>query len=387
MGKPPTESAKRELLRTANLAHADSRPADSLARLHTVTSGDATLRILDAAGNRAREALRVLEDFTRFQLNDATLSRELKELRHAVAEALAPFGAQALTAARDTLGDVGTTISTESERNRTDGIDVVTANFKRGQESLRSLEEYAKCIDAESAERFEQIRYRLYILEKVMMTAIASHRRLADCRLYWLFTASACRGDALKTVADALQGGVDAVQLREKTGSDREVLQSALEIRKMTRDAQALFIVNDRPDLAVLAAADGVHVGQDELTVADVRKIVGPEMLIGVSTHNLAQARRAVEEGADYLGVGPVFPSRTKPFAEFAGLDFVRAAAANLSLPWFAIGGIDLDNIAEVTDAGATRVAVGNAISSADGPTETTRQLLSTLRLHTRPRL
>ncbi len=137
--------------------------------------------------------------------------------------------------------------------------------------------------------------------------------------------------------------------------------------------------MNDRPDLAVLSAADGVHVGQDELSVKDARAIVGPHALIGVSTHNIEQARRAVLDGADYIGVGPTFPSDTKKFESFAGLDFVRAVVAEIALPAFAIGGITLDNVSQVISAGLSRIALSGAIVNAPNPTTASRDFLAKL--------
>jgi thiamine-phosphate pyrophosphorylase len=133
--------------------------------------------------------------------------------------------------------------------------------------------------------------------------------------------------------------------------------------------------MNDRPDLAVLTDADGVHVGQEELSVRDARRIVGPGRLVGVSTHTIEQARQAVLDGADYIGVGPVFPSQTKQFGSFAGLQFVREAAGEITLPAFAIGGITTENVAEVLAAGATRIAVSAAICAAEDPGEAAREL------------
>jgi len=127
--------------------------------------------------------------------------------------------------------------------------------------------------------------------------------------------------------------------------------------------------MNDRPDLAVLACADGVHVGQKELDVRDVRRIVGPNLLIGVSTHTIEQARQAVLDGANYIGCGPTFPSGTKYFDHFPGLDFLRQVAAEISLPAFAIGGITRENLADVLATGFTRVAVGGAMAMSSNPT------------------
>jgi thiamine-phosphate pyrophosphorylase len=176
-----------------------------------------------------------------------------------------------------------------------------------------------------------------------------------------------------------LAAGVHVLQLRDKLLDDRELLARARRLRELTRGTDVLFIVNDRPDLAVLAEADGVHVGQDDLPLKDARKIVGPDMLIGVSTHSIEQARQAVLDGANYLGLGPTFPSGTKEFERFPGLDFLRRAAAEITLPAFAIGGITLGNLPQVLAAGIRRVAVGQAIVGAASPAEAARGMLAAL--------
>jgi len=137
--------------------------------------------------------------------------------------------------------------------------------------------------------------------------------------------------------------------------------------------------MNDRPDLAVLARADGVHVGQEELSVKDARTMVGPEALIGVSTHSIEQARQAVLDGANYLGVGPVFPSGTKHFDRFPGVELLRAVTAEIRLPVFAIGGIGLNNLAEVLQTGIRRIAVSGAVLNAPDPAATARGLAQRL--------
>ena len=131
-----------------------------------------------------------------------------------------------------------------------------------------------------------------------------------------------------------------------------------------------------RPDLAVLATADGVHVGQDELPVADVRKIVGPELLVGVSTHNVQQAGEAVRDQASYIGVGPTFPSQTKQFADFPGLQLLKQVAGQIKIPAFAIGGITLRRLEEVLAMGIDRVAVGSAITADDHPADAARKFV-----------
>lgn len=332
-------------------------------------------RILDAAANRAREALRVLEDYCRFVLNDPFLSGKLKDLRHQLAETLDELPADFLLSARDTLGDVGTSLSTAREQERGSVHEVLSANAKRLQEALRSLEEYGKVLSPRLGGRLEQQRYLAYTLEKALLAGVVSRQRLGDARLYVLVSESLCQASLAGTVREALEGGAQIIQLREKQDSDRVLLAKARELRRLTRNAGALLIINDRPDLALLVEADGVHVGQDDLPVREVRRLLGPGALVGVSTHNIEQLERAILEGASYVGIGPTFPSRTKQFSEFAGLDYIRLATRHTSLPAFALGGIHLDNLPQVLAAGATRVAVSHAVCGASAPREVTARL------------
>ena len=327
-----------------------------------------TSRVLDASANRAREAFRVIEDFCRFVLDDPLLCRETKELRHALAGAIERTSRLPLLQTRDTRGDVGASISTPGEQVRHSPRQVVQANLKRLQESLRTLEEFGKIIDPEIGRSVEQIRYRAYTLERTLILGAAARERLAGVRLYLLVTGSAAATSLEFLIEEAAAGGVQIIQLREKRLTDAELLERARRVRKITRKARVLFIVNDRPDIARLAEADGVHLGQEDMPVRDARRIIGPDALIGLSTHTIEQVRRAVLEGADYLGIGPAFPSPTKEFTTIPGLEFVRQAAAETSLPAFALGGITLDHLPEVLAAGAGRIAVSSAIGAADEP-------------------
>jgi thiamine-phosphate pyrophosphorylase len=332
-------------------------------------------RILDAAANRAGEGLRVIEDYLRFILDDRHLTSLAKELRHDLAAALARLPATDRLAARDTLADIGTNISTTSENRRDDPIDVVAANFKRLQQSLRSLEEYGKLIDPELASKFEALRYRTYTLERAASITAESLQRLAAARLYVLLDGRESL-PAFSVLAESLAiAGADVLQLRDKRLADRELLERARRLREITAKTQTLFVMNDRPDLAVLARADGVHVGQDELGVKEARTIVGPRALVGVSTHSLEQARQAVLDGANYVGVGPTFTSSTKSFERLAGLELLRQIAAEIRLPTFAIGGITADNIRDVVATGIHRVAVSGAVISSAEPAIAIREL------------
>ena len=363
----------------------ETTPLETDERLDPLPAQDAstdTFRVMDASANRAREGLRVVEDIARFVLDDSHLTGLLKQLRHDLTTALKPLDGGRFLAARDTTSDVGTTVTTEQEHRRGSLRDVLDANLGRVQESLRTLEELAKLEPAgpettapAAAAHFERVRYDLYTLHKALATTLEASHRLDGRDLYLLAGESGCQGGIGPVIRGAVDGGIGVVQLREKTLEDAALLDLARRVRRWTGDAGSLFVMNDRPDLAVLADADGVHVGQQELDVRSVRRIVGPNRLVGVSTHSIQQARQAVLDGADYLGVGPVFPSQTKSFDSLAGLEFVRAVAQEITLPWYAIGGISAENLAEVAEAGATRVAVGAAVCGADDPEAAAREL------------
>lgn len=343
-----------------------------------VDDQSAVLRIVDAAANRAGEGLRVLEDHARFGLNDAHLTERLKQARHLLAAVVRGLVDDGGVRLRDTPGDVGLRLPSGLGTPRSSDVDVLRANARRVQEALRSLEEFGKRIDPGQAARLEGLRYECYTLERALLTARQARRRLQDVRLCLLATDDLCPRGVGPVVRPALAAGCPMVQLREKGIPDGRLIERAKFLREWTRAAGALLIINDRPDIAALVDADGVHVGQDDLPPAEARRIVGGRRLVGVSTHNIEQVRRAVLEGADYLGVGPVFPSTTKSFGDLAGLEFVRAATET-SLPWFAIGGITTENLPELLAAGATRIAVTGAICGAEDPAAATRMLLRQL--------
>ena len=328
----------------------------------------AHMRILDAALNRSSEGLRVVEDFARFVLDDPFLTGQTKQLRHDLYEAAGAIPIGDRHAARDTMADVGTRISTAAEGQRGDAWDVCAASLKRTEQALRSLEEYGKLVDAEFAARCEAIRYRLYTLEKALDIGRTSRERLAGATLCVLIDAGDNAAEFEQLVRKLVEAGVGMIQLRAKSLDDRDLVARARLLRDLTRGSSSLAIINDRADIAAIVAADGVHLGQEDLSVKDARAILGPRPLIGLSTHNIDQARRAVLDGANYLGAGPTFPSQTKAFNDFAGLDYLRSVAAEIRLPTYAIGGITPDNLPDVLAAGTTRIAVSSAITAASDP-------------------
>jgi thiamine-phosphate pyrophosphorylase len=335
----------------------------------------ALLRILDANLNRAREGLRVLEEHARLGLDDAGLTSRLKNLRHALAAVGRAFGDESLLAARDIQHDVGTNIDTESERTRADAGQVVTAAAKRVGESLRCLEEYGKILSPDAAASVERLRYEVYAVEQEIFVAAPRRARLKPPLLHVLVTEELCRGPWFDVCRQAVAGGAEVLQLREKSVNDRELLARARRLRELTAESGALLFVNDRPDIARLAGADGVHVGQSDLPVAEVRRIAGPRILVGVSTHGVDEARAALAERPDYIAVGPMFPSNTKPRMAVPGPALLAAVVQFADVPVVAIGGITTESIAELSPGGRFHAAVCQAVIAAVDPATSAAEL------------
>jgi thiamine-phosphate pyrophosphorylase len=195
--------------------------------------------------------------------------------------------------------------------------------------------------------------------------------RIASARLYLV-----CDARPRAFLDAALRGGVDTVQLRDKALPDDALIEAARAFRAAADDAGALFILNDRPDLVDACGADGVHVGQDDGSIADARAAVGPHRIVGRSTHAPEQGAAAdADPDVDYLAVGPVHATPTKPGRPAAGLEYVEWAAAHVTTPWFAIGGLDAGNVGEVTVRGARRIVVVRAIADAADPEAAAREL------------
>jgi thiamine-phosphate pyrophosphorylase len=328
-------------------------------------------RILDANLDRAREGLRVVEEWCRFGLNDAALTEICKGLR----QELAQWHTAELRSARDTPGDPGTQLSHPGEQQRSDIAQVLQANLCRVQEALRVLEEYGKVYQVEMAIACKQMRYQVYTLESALLNA-QRLQPLYEARLYLVTSPS---DNLFAVVEAALQGGLKLVQYRDKDADDQVRLERAQTVSTLCHQYGALFIVNDRVDLALAVNADGVHLGQQDIPFALARQLLGAQRIIGRSTKNPEELARAIAEGADYIGVGPVYETPTKAGRAAAGLEYVRYAAEHATIPWFAIGGIDATHLPEVLAAGATRVAVVRAIMQAEQPTVATQQFLGSL--------
>ena len=331
----------------------------------------AVWRILDANFDRAREGLRIIEEWCRFALNDTAMANECKQMR----QELGMWHTPQIRSARDTTGDVGTALSHPREEQRTGIEQLLQANFCRVQEALRVLEEYGKLQSSSMSSGCKQMRYRVYSLESSLL-AYRRRQILATARLY-LVTSPA--PDLLARVEAALQGGLTLVQYRDKQSNDVDRLAIAQAMCQLCHNYGALFILNDRVDLALAVNADGVHLGQQDISIALARQILGSQRIVGRSTTSPEEMALALKEGADYIGVGPVYETPTKAGKAAAGLEYVQHAVKNATVPWFAIGGIDSTNIEDVLQAGAPAIAIVRAIMEADNPTHAVQYCLSIL--------
>ncbi|RMH26076.1 MAG: thiamine phosphate synthase, partial [Planctomycetota bacterium] len=344
---------------------------------------DPTERIIDAAANRAREGLRVLEDIARFALDDPDLTERLKCLRHDLRAAIdaLPVRPTDLLTARDTPGDVGTAVKTDAESDRPGLAAVATAAAKRSQEALRTLEESAKSL-ARTGHAFETARYRLYDLERRLLLRLAPP--CPQWTLCVLVTRALCTHHApTEVIRRAAEGGADCIQIREKDLEAGPLLDHARTMVNACRAAGVHAIINDHADIARLTDADGVHLGQTDLPVAAARRILGPARWIGVSCSTIDHARCAAADHADYCGLGPMFTSTTKSKPTLSGPELIRdylADPATARLPHLAISGITARNAPLLAAVGARGLAVSSAVCSAEDPAAACQAIINALR-------
>lgn len=337
-------------------------------------------RIIDANLNRATEATRVLEEVARFLIEDKDLSEKLKNIRHKL-NSLQDEDYENYLHSRDTQNDIGVDIKNSTQRLNIENI--FKANIKRLQQALRALAEYSGETPQNQAV-FEKLRYTSYTLEKIMWAQLKekfSQVKLADNRLYLVTNSDQFESDDdfLDAVASSLEGGVDILQLREKNMTAKRTLELGKKLKQLCLQYGTTFIVNDRADIALILEADGVHLGQDDLDVHSAREILGKNTIIGVSTHAPEQAIKAVEDGADYIGVGPLYETPTKLGRQSVGLEYASWVAQNIDIPAFGIGGIDLENVSEVLNTGMKRVAVVRAIINSPSPEKSAKEFLEKL--------
>ncbi|UCG59487.1 MAG: thiamine phosphate synthase [Phycisphaerales bacterium] len=334
-------------------------------------------RIVDANFNRAREAIRVIEEYCRFGLDSAALSARARRLRHELTIAIGRLDAGRLICSRDTLGDVGVGRTVDKKLERNELRDCFAAACKRLTEALRALAEVTRTGSLSVAEAIEALRYDAYTLEKDIVVFGEPAQKFARVKLYVIITSN-LPAEIISLANKCSSADADCIQLRAKDIKDDTFLAVASEFVQICEAAGVLSIINDRVDVAAAAGADGVHLGQNDLPVEQARRLQLTPLIIGKSTHSLEQLRSACAERPTYVSLGPVFTTETKPGAAPVGLDYVTKAVEELAhtgIGHVAIGGITPDNINQVVKAGAKTIAVCSAVTGARDPAAVCRAL------------
>ena len=334
-------------------------------------------RIIDANFNRAREAVRVVEEFCRFALNCEALTTRAKQLRHRLCSCLSELDAGRLIASRDSLADVGAGRTVDDQLSRANLRDCFTAACKRLTEGLRALSEMTQTLNPDLAEQIEELRFAAYTLEKDIIVFADTAQKFKKVSLYVIISSS-LPADVLSLTNRCAAGGADCIQLRAKGIADDELFALAAEFVNMCGSGGVLSIINDRADIAVAAGADGVHLGQNDLPVEQARRLQLTPMIIGKSTHSVEQLQKACGEQPTYVSLGPVFSTPTKPDLVPVGLGYVTRAAevlAETGVGHVAVGGITPDNVEKVLKAGAKTIAVCSAVTGAADPAAACRML------------
>ena len=332
-------------------------------------------QIIDANLDRAREGLRVLEDWARFGLCRDDIVREIKDYRQIL-------GRHHLTEykqARSYQPDICIGLSHPEQFKRIKTEEIISSNSSRVQEALRVIEEFARNKNNELALAASKIRYEIYQLEIQLLRANEKNIRLKKLTNNNLYYITSNHKEVINQVQLMLNCGVRIVQYRFKSGNDSYNINNAIKIRKLCIEHEALFIVNDRLDIALASDADGLHLGQDDLDINHARGILGPTKIIGISASNEIDIKKAIKDGADYLGIGPIFESSTKENKIPLGIEKIKSLTKEISIPWFAIGGINSSNISILKKINITKVAMISDLNSSENSKEKAIMVIKTL--------
>ena len=332
-------------------------------------------QIIDANLDRAREGLRVLEDWARFGIMRDELVIKLKNYRHI----LSKYHFQAYKAARNFSRDTNQGLTHNEQKNRESISSIISANSSRVQEALRVIEEYSRNENPELSLISSKIRYEIYSLEITLLDCASNKellKVLLENNLYFISNQSS---QTIQIIEKVLKGGIKIIQHRFKDGRDCDNLKKALEIRKLCNKYKALFIVNDRIDIALASNADGVHLGQGDIDIKSARMILGFSKIIGVSANKSGDIKKALANGCDYLGVGPVFETTTKKGKKPLGIEKIKKITKSITIPFFLIGGIKKENISILIKNGFNKVAIISEIANAEKPQEKAIMLIKEL--------
>ena len=323
-------------------------------------------QIIDANLDRAREGLRVLEDWARFGLGREDFVIKIKNFR----QILGKNHLEIYKISRNHIEDQCKGLSHVEQINRKTPSKIISSNSARVQEALRVIEEFSRGHNNKLSKIASEIRYEIYTLEIELLNFSTRKKAKLIISENKLYSITDPRENLLEIIEKILLGGVKIIQHRFKGGSDMENLKEAIEIKSLCEKYNSLFIVNDRVDIALASDADGVHLGQDDLDIVTARKLLGSSKIIGITANNSTDINNALKDECDYIGVGPVFQSSTKKNKEPIGVEKIKSLTKDIKIPWFAIGGINKENISFLKINGINNVALVSGLLNSEDPKE-----------------
>ncbi len=325
-----------------------------------------TSQIIDANLDRAREGLRVLEDWARFGLGNQSFVIRIKNFR----QILGKHHLEIYKISRNRIEDQCKGLSHVEQIHRKSPSKIISSNSARVQEALRVIEEFSRSHNNELSKIASEIRYAIYTLEIELLNFNTRKKAKLIINENNLYSITDHKENLLEIIEKILLGGVKIIQYRFKEGNDKEHLQEAIKIKNLCKKHNSLFIVNDRVDIALASNADGVHLGQKDIDIITARKLLGSSKIIGITANNSVDITNAIKNGSDYIGVGPVFKTSIKKNKKPLGIEKINDLTKDIKIPWFAIGGINKDNISFLKNHGIKKVAVVSGLLNSKNPKE-----------------
>ena len=332
-------------------------------------------QIIDANLDRAREGLRVIEDWARFGLGKKEYVERIKNLR----QILGKNHYEIYKQSRNHIEDQCKGLTHQEQINRKTPEQIISSNSARVQEALRVIEEYSRLHNHKLSKIASEIRYEMYTLEIDLLSLSERKKSEEILKENDLYVITDKKENLLEIIEEILIAGVKIIQYRFKTGTDKDHLQEAIKIKNLCKRYNSLFIINDRVDIALASNADGIHLGQDDLELKTARKLLGNSKIIGISANNEIDISNALKDGCDYIGIGPVFETKTKKDKKPLGIEKIKTITKNLNIPWFAIGGVTTNNISYLKRHGCKKVALVSQLMNSEDPKEDAIMILKEL--------
>jgi len=332
-------------------------------------------QIIDANLDRAREGLRVLEDWARFGIGESDFVAKIKNHR----QILGKNHLEVYKQSRNNIKDQCKGLNHKEQINRKTPEQIISSNAGRVQEALRVIEEFSRQHNNELSKIASKIRYEIYTLEIELLSLSKFKKSLEILKENDLYVITNHKENLLEIIEEILIAGVKIIQHRFKIGTDKDHLKEAIQIKNLCKRYNSLFIINDRVDIALASNADGIHLGQDDLDLKTARKLLGYSKIIGISANNEIDISNALKEGCDYIGIGPVFETRTKENKKPIGIEKIRTLTKDLNIPWFAIGGVTKNNISYLKSKGLKKIALVSQLMNSEDPKEDAIMILKDL--------